>query len=223
MAKKTILACSMLENEINHIYNKINCTYPIIWIDKGLHNQPEHLRENLQEIINDLQDQDELLLCFGLCGNGTAGLRSTHARLIIPKFDDCLNMLLCEGKRWYRGLTQPGTIYLTDGWTHDEEGILQQYEKLEEEYDEETRDDIFEMMYAHYDSVSVIDTGCYPLEHVTAYADKVCELLDFERKTTPGYLYILEKLLTGNLDENFILVEPGNTLEDTDFELMSLE
>lgn len=218
MAKTTIIACSMLEDEINYVYNKLNCAFPIVWMDRGLHNYPDNLRAKLQETIDSLQDQDELLLCFGLCGNGTAGLKSEHAKIIIPKFDDCLNMLLCNGDRHCRGLVEAGTMYLTAGWTKDEEGILQQYDKLLEDYDEEMRDAVMEMMYAHYNSVTLIDTGCYPLESVMGYAEKTCDLMDFELKKVSGHTIMLEKLLSGDLDTNFIVLEPGQTVEDEYFD-----
>ncbi len=218
MTKTTIIACSMLENEIKYAYDKCNCNYPIIWIDRGLHNYPEKLRVKLQETIDSLQDQDQILLCFGLCGNGTAGLKSNHAQMVIPKFDDCLNMLLCDGTRTCRGLVEAGTMYLTDGWTQDEEGILQQYDKLLEDYDEEMRDAVMEMMYAHYDSVTLIDTGCYPMDNAREYAEKTCELMDFQLKETKGYTIMLEKLFSGDWDENFIICAPGNNIADEHFE-----
>lgn len=218
MSKKTIIACAMLEDEINYVYEKLNCSYPIVWLERGYHNYPEKLREKLQETIDSLQDQDELLLCFGLCGNGTAGLKSETARLILPKFDDCLNMLLCDGTRSCRGLVEAGTMYLTGGWTKDEEGILQQYDKLLEDYDEEMRDAVLEMMYAHYDSVTLIDTGCYQMESVMDYAKKTCELMDFELKTTKGHVLMLEKLFSGEWDTNFIIIEPGTPLSEEKFE-----
>ena len=217
--KRTIIACAMLENEIHSIYEETGCDLPIIWLDRGYHNYPENLRSKLQETIDSLQDQDELLLCFGLCGNGTAGLTSKHARLILPKFDDCINMLLCDGTRSCRGLTEAGTMYLTDGWTLDEEGILQQYHKLLEEYDEETRDDIFEMMYAHYHSLTLIDTGCSLTEKSLDYAKKVCEIMDFALKTAKGHTIIIEKLISGEWDENFIVVEPEEVVLEELFEV----
>lgn len=216
--KRTIIACAMLEDEINYVYNKMNCSDPIVWLERGYHNYPEKLREKLQETIDSLQDQDELLLCFGLCGNGTAGLKSEHAKLILPRFDDCLNMLLCDGNRSCRGLVEAGTMYLTKGWTKDDQGILQQYDKLLEDYDEEMRDAVLEMMYAHYDSVTLIDTGCYQIEEVMEYATKTCELMDFELKTTKGHVLMLEKLFSGDWDTNFIIVEPGTALSEENFE-----
>ena len=91
--KRTLISCAMLEDEVNHILEKTHLTLPVIWIDRGLHNRPENLNQLLQEHINQLQNQDEILLTFGLCGNGTAGLVSPNTMLRLPKFDDCINML----------------------------------------------------------------------------------------------------------------------------------
>ncbi|HIZ06488.1 MAG TPA: DUF1638 domain-containing protein [Candidatus Eubacterium avistercoris] len=217
--KRTVISCAMLEDELNTLYKKLDCRYPIVWLDRGYHNTPEKLRQKLQDTILSLQDQDELLLTFGLCGNGTAGICSPHTGLILPKFDDCLNMLLCTGRRSCRALTHAGTIYLTRGWTLDRESIVQQYEDLCEKYDEETCEMIMETMYAHYDSLTLIDTGCYNMEEVQAYADEVRKLMDFEIRKTPGSLKILEQLLTGRWDENFLVLSPGQPVLEEYFEV----
>lgn len=216
--KRTLIACSMLEDELNSLFQRLNISYPVIWLDRGYHNTPEKLKDRLQEIILTLQDQDEILLAFGLCGNGTAGLCSPDTKLIMPKFDDCLNMLLCSRPRTARAFTKPGTIYLTRGWTLDKEGIIQQYETIQEKYDEETCEVVMDMMYAHYDSITLIDTGCYDPSSVREYACQVCDLLDFSLENKEGSLHILEKLLTGSWDKDFIVADAGISITDQDFE-----
>ena len=111
--KRTLISCAMLEDEVNHILEKTHLTLPVIWIDRGLHNRPENLNQLLQEHINQLQNQDEILLTFGLCGNGTAGLVSPNTMLRLPKFDDCINMLACRQPRTERKQTQKDALYLT--------------------------------------------------------------------------------------------------------------
>ena len=156
--KRTLISCAMLEDEVNHILEKTHLTLPVIWIDRGLHNRPENLNQLLQEHINQLQNQDEILLTFGLCGNGTAGLVSPNTMLRLPKFDDCINMLACRQPRTERKQTQKDALYLTRGWTLDHEGILQQYKMLSETYDEETRNFILQTLYNGYHTLTVLDT-----------------------------------------------------------------
>ena len=217
--KQTLIACSMMEDEIHQIFDCLNCSVPVVWMDRGFHNTPQKLKEELQKQIDLLQDQDDILLAFGLCGNGTEGICSKNTRLILPKFDDCINMLLCTGTRTDRALTRADSIYLTRGWTLDSEAILQQYEKIKEQYDEEMCEIIMETMYEHYHSITVIDTGCYDTEPVLDYAHQAADLLDLEVETAPGSNHILAQLLTGQWDDNFIILEPGKTISSAFFEI----
>ncbi len=101
--KRTLISCAMLEDEVNHILEKTHLTLPVIWIDRGLHNRPENLNQLLcRNILTSCKNQDEILLTFGLCGNGTAGLVSPNTMLRLPKFDDCINMLACRQPRTER-------------------------------------------------------------------------------------------------------------------------
>lgn len=216
--KQILIACAMLEDEINKIYEETGCEMPIVWVERGFHNTPEKLKEKLQSLIEEHQEVDEILLSFGLCGNGTNGIVSPRTRLVLPKFDDCINMLLCRGKRLSRGLTKTGKIYLTRGWTLDSESILEQYEKYVEEYGEESAEAILEMMYEHYEKITLIDTKCYDMAPVLEYAEKAGQLLELTTETTEGSVEILKQLLTGQWEENFIVLEPGRPVKAADFE-----
>lgn len=217
--KRTLIACSMMEDEINHALEQLNISFPIIWMNRGFHNTPEKLRQELQQQIDLLQNQDEILLAYGLCGNGTDGICSKNTRLIIPKFDDCINLMLCTGKRTSRGLTRADSIYMTRGWTLDEESILQQFEKLKETYDDEMCEIILETMYEHYTSITVIDTGCYDITPVQAYTDQVAKLLDLKPEVTTGSNRILQQLIKGEWEDNFIVLNPGESLSARHFEV----
>ena len=216
--KQILIACAMLEDEINKIYEETGCTIPVVWVERGYHNTPEKLKEKLQSLIEEHQDVDEILLSFGLCGNGANGIVSPGTVLVLPKFDDCINMLLCRGKRQSRGLAKAGSIYLTRGWTLDSESILKQYEKYVEEYGEESAEAILEMMYEHYEKITVIDTACYDTATVLAYARKAANMLDLTPETTEGSTEILRQLLTGRWEENFIVLKPGQPVKAADFE-----
>ena len=136
--KRTLISCAMLEDEVNHILEKHTLHFQSYGLTVAF-TTDRKLNQLLQEHINQLQNQDEILLTFGLCGNGTAGLVSPNTMLRLPKFDDCINMLACRQPRTERKQTQKDALYLTRGWTLDHEGILQQYKMLSETYDEETR------------------------------------------------------------------------------------
>lgn len=206
---RILIACSMLEDEINKVCKEIECDIPIIWMERGFHNTPEKLKQELQRIIDENQNYDEILLTFGLCGNGTDGIISKNTVLVMPKFDDCINMLLCRGKRESRGLTKADSIYITKGWTLDSEAILAQYEKYVEDYGEESAEEVMEMLYEHYKTITVIDTKCYDRGPVVEYAQQAARLLGLSTQVTEGSTHVLKQLLLGNWEEHFIVQKPG--------------
>ena len=220
--KQILIACSMMEDEIQKVCQELNCQIPIIWVERGFHNTPQKLREELQKIIDAHQDCDEILLTFGLCGNGTEGIISEKATLVLPKFDDCVNMMLCAGERKSRGLIEPGIIYLTRGWTLDSESILEQYERYVEDFGRESADGILEMMYEHYEKISVLDTESYDIDVVTEYAKKAAELLGLSVDTKKGSTYILKQLLSGQWEEHFIVQRPGEAVKQCQFEFSAV-
>jgi hypothetical protein len=217
--KRAIIACAMIENELKKVYKKTGCSLPILWMERGYHNNPINLKQNLQQAIDELQDMDDILLVFGLCGNATNGIVSRKARLIIPKFDDCINMLLYNGIRKKRAYTEPRSIYITKGWTLDSESIVAQYDNNLDTYGKEVADDIMAMMYEHYEKITIIDTNSYKMEEVLKYAHKAANLLELSIDQTKGSTIIIEKLLSGQWDENFIVQSPGQPLNTMHWEL----
>ena len=46
-----LLACQMLEDEIQRAVQRADAQMPIVWVDAGLHEYPDRLREELQRQI----------------------------------------------------------------------------------------------------------------------------------------------------------------------------
>ena len=65
-------------------------------LDFGLHFRPKRLKNALREVIDkSANDAVTLILGYGLCSNGTAGLKAPEAtRLVIPKVHDCIAIFL---------------------------------------------------------------------------------------------------------------------------------
>ena len=220
--KRVMIACSMIEHEIKKAVEETGSDVEIVWMDRGLHVRPEELQEELQKTIDNLQDNDEILLCYGLCGNGTAGLVSQKARLVIPRFDDCINMMLCTGKRRSRGLVKAGVLYISGGWTEDKETLLGLYDDLMERFDddEEMVEAVIEMTYGNYHSIALLDTGCSDRQALKDYVDRCSELFDLEPIEIKGTNRIMKQLITGEYDSNFIILEPEEAVTFNHFNLI---
>lgn len=223
MGEQIVISCGMLMDEVKYVRDKLGYTSKIIWTKRSLHQDPQILHKGLQQLINSNQDKDEILFTFGLCGNGTTGLVSEHTKLVFPRFHDCIQQLLL--KRTYKEedceqINLAGHYYMTRGWTLDKESLYYQTILIIKRFGIDYGKEILTTLYEDYTDVDVIDTGAYDVERVMKHAGKLAKLMNLTVKNVhldvnkiPGSTLIIEKLLSGNWDDDFIVLEPGEKLE----------
>ena len=219
--KKILIACSMIEDEINAVFDRHDIQgVEIWWQERGHHNDPDRLRDVVQAEIDRAEAAGAglIMLAYGLCGNGALGWHTKKAVLAMPRFDDCVNMMLCTGKRDRRNYLSAGHMYLTGGWTKDEGALLDMFESYLAKYGKRKADKLMKMMLASYSSVTVIDTGCYEMAPVMDYAAECAERFGLERRVVPGGNEPLRKLLAGDWDEDIIVVKGSEPVRESDFE-----
>lgn len=180
----------------------------------GLHMHPERLNEVLwKEVRETSKDVDILILGYGLCSKGVTGLYSDHARIVVPKVHDCIGIFLGSRKESERQLKQdPGSYYLTKGWIECGENPLYVYEKMVERRGEEVARRACKLMMQHYKRVALINTGNYKLDGYVGYAQRMAELYGLRYEEIPGSNTIIKKLLEGEWDKDFIVVDPGQPI-----------
>ena len=88
--KRALIGCKIIQNELEEAIQKTNAELDIFWLDEDYHNHPDKLHNELQRNIDLLNDYDEILLSFGLCGNALIGIIATHCDIYYPKIDDCI-------------------------------------------------------------------------------------------------------------------------------------
>lgn len=218
--KTVLIACAMIEDEIKAVLSKHELDdIEVIWMERGYHDEPEDLNKVIAEAIGraEAMGAEEILIAYGLCGNGALGWKSDKAILAMPKFDDCVNMMLCPAIRTKRNLLEPGKMYLTEGWTKEDGSVGHMVEKCQEKYGEKRGIKAMKMMLSAYHHLTIIDTGCYDTAPVEAYADKYANMLGFEVETVAGSIRPMEKLLTGEWDNDIIVKKPGESIRESDF------
>lgn len=203
------IACKTIEDEVNSIRKTLPESYPLIWVESGLHNYPAQLKDRLQEEIDKLADVDNIVLIFGYCGNSVEGLISSNAQLVIPKVDDCISMLLGGNEARLEESRQRPSYYLTDGWLRYENNIFWEYLHCREKYGAVRTQRIFKSMLAHYTTLNFIDTGTYNVEQVMAKTAELATTANLEQQVISGNLILITKALRGEWDENFLKVGPG--------------
>lgn len=179
-------------------------------LDFGLHMDPDKLKAAVQKEIDAVPGDCDILLGYGLCSNGVVGLRSDTHRLVIPRSDDCIALFLGSREEHLARLrAAPGTYYLTKGWVIAQSGPIQEYERIRERYGEKRADKVVKALFGNYTHVVLINTGNYNMEHYRDFAKAMAAFLELEFQEIPGSNRLLTKLLDGDWDSEFAVVEPG--------------
>lgn len=141
------------------------------------------------------------------------GLSSRDARLIIPKMDDCISVLLGSNER-RNDLNKEGcAYYLTKGWMTSDSGIATEYDRCLMKYGYEKSQMVFNVMLKGYKSLDVINTGVDQLYDVVAEVQEFADLFELDCNVVDGTLDVLYKALSGQWDEDFVIVEPGDKVK----------
>ena len=203
-----IIACETVGEELR---NLIPDDMPCKFLEFGLHLTPERLNAVLQSEIDETQEEvDTILFGYGMCSKGTIGLEARDFRLVIPRVDDCIALFLGSRVEYAQQCRKaPGTFYLTKGWIECGDDPYTEYLKLREKYGDEKAYRIEKTFIRNYTRLALINTGNYDLEKYRKYARKVAEFFGLTFEEIPGANVLIRKLIAGDWDEDFVIVEPG--------------
>ncbi|MEL7602707.1 MAG: DUF1638 domain-containing protein [Bacillota bacterium] len=206
--RELVIACSMLEDEVREAMRQTGRELPVLWIDRGLHEYPERLREELRSRIDSTDDAEVIMLTFALCGNALAGIGSKHAKLVLPKFDDCIHILTSK-EPGSRGEVDCRTLYYTGGWLKSEKFIGNEFESCLRRYGPKKTKFIYDAMLKNYRSVQLLDTQSYDMREYRGLAADTAARLGLTYSEGTGSLRILKKLFLGEWDDEFLIALPG--------------
>jgi hypothetical protein len=167
----------------------------------------------LQERIDASPDCDVLLLGYGLCSLAVVGLRAGAATLVIPRADDCITLFL-GSRDAYReqARREPGTYYLTKGWIEVGDSPFQEYGRLIDKYGEDKALRIMRATLKHYTRLCFINTGSGDFGPYHAFARQSAEQFGLRFETVEGSPALVQKLIHGPWDGDFVVVPPGETV-----------
>lgn len=211
-----LIACETLRNEVELALSKTKVKIAIRWMANGLHDQPDRLNKALQEVIDEVEDDyDSLLFAYGSCGNGLVGIKSAKAMMVVPRFEDCIAMLLSNQDKLDRIRTT--TYFLTPGWMIGEKSLEVEYEEMLTKYGEEKTKKIYQIMFKSYQDLMLIDTKAYQVAPWMDQVKQIAEKLGLDVLVGQGTISVLEKLLKGDWDDDFCLIPAGRPTTYDDF------
>jgi hypothetical protein len=215
-ARRLVIACATVIEELSPF---LPADVSSETLDFGLHLRPHTLKKSLQEKIDQSSGHaDVLLLGYGLCSMAVVGLRAATAHLVIPRVDDCIAIFLgsCSAYK-EQARKEPGTYYLTKGWIEAGDTPFQEYDRLVQKYGRAKAEWIIHQMLKNYTRLGFINTGQYEIERYRQYARRTAEQFHLRFEEIDGSPALVKKMVFGPWDDEFLVVEPGQVIQYTDF------
>lgn len=209
--KTYILCCPTLQREMATAMAEIgesNNNVEVIYLPAGLHNDPNELHRYVQQELDRLTDGTRFIVCPSGCGGGTIGLRATYGELIIPRTQDCLDILL-SGESLATLERPQGGIFLTADWMEFMKQSTIDHEKMLEQKPKEEAISFLRSIYQNFKDFYIIDTGTYDIQQVEDYIRPLIDILDGRIHYVKGDYGILRKIARGQFDEDFLIVPKG--------------
>jgi hypothetical protein len=189
-------------------------------LDFGLHTKPETLKAALQEAIDIAEGEgyELILLGYGLCSMAVVGLVSKSSHLIVPKVDDCIAIFL-GSRDAYReqSRSQPGTYYLTKGWLEVGDNPFDKYDDMVAKYGADRAKRLMGTMLRHYTRLALINTGEENLDKYRDHTRQAAARFDLSYEEIPGSPALVDKMINGPWDDEFVVVPPGRAVTYADF------
>lgn len=219
-----VLACRTLEDELALAMEHVGLTFPVLWVESGLHDTPKRLTVRIQELLGEVPvGVSRVLLAFGTCGNSLLSVRAGDFEMVLPRVDDCISLLFGSMGARMEVSRADAAVFLTEGWMRGERNVWSEYERMVGRYGEEQAGELAQMMYGHYRTVGLLDTGAYDMAHLWEEAEPIERVLGLTRRAYPGTLSYLEELLCGPWpEERFVVKGPHEAFDAADLRLPSV-
>ncbi len=215
-----IVGCRVLQSLMEPFLQRTGT--PAVFLEYGLHRTPQLMTPALQAEIDRLPEPSKVIIGYGLCGNGLAGLKARRHTLIVPRADDCITLLLGSYQRYIEEFSaEPGTYYLTKGWLESGSHPLKEYHELLEKYDPETADWIMDEQYRNYKRLILVAPTPSELATYRPMAQEVAEFCaarwGFRYEERLGSTAFIEQLLSAgpalaHSTDDTLIIPPGGEI-----------
>jgi len=215
--KLLVLACAVMEQEIRRFQNgRVDFKF----FDYGLHRTPESMSKVLQMEIDQVHEgeYDGIVLGYGLCSNGVAGICAHKFSMIVPRIHDCISLFLGSPESYQEQSKQhPGTYYLTPGWIEKGETPISKFNFYAQSYGEETARWVLHEEMKNYTRILLINTGVYEIEPYQKIARQNAEFLAISYQELRGSPIFFKTLVEGPWRKDFLVMERGHSIRQEMF------
>jgi len=213
-----ILSCESLEVYVAAAQKAAGTSYRVVWLEQKYHENPAAMRKQILKALDSLPEEvDTVLVAMGFCG-GSWDQVTAKCRIVLPRVDDCISLLLHTDDAYHPNLKQMGHMYMIDG-DPDKFSPELMYQGLCQRLDEKRAKLMFDMWFSNYSYLDVVDTGmadCYS-EAFAEMAQRNADLIGCSLDYTTGSNHLLEKLVSGQWDAQFHVAQPGSKIAHRDY------
>ena len=229
-----LIACEIMFRELSYCAALSRNIIDVSYLPKGLHDMGERKMTALLQAAVDQVDAsryDAILLGYGLCNNGTRGLRAALP-MVLPRAHDCITLLVGSREKYSAYFeAHPGTYYKSPGWVersgdpNDDPstvasdsviaqlGINRTYEQYVAKYGEDNARYLMEMLgnwVKNYTRLAYIDTQVGDFADYKEQTRAEAERRGWEYEEIQGSTSLLQRLLNGDWDSADFLVIPAS-------------
>jgi hypothetical protein len=235
MLRLKLIACKALFRECSYLAAQSKNFVDATYLRQGLHDTPNLLHEALQRQIGAIdsgedmytakpqpgRDFDAILLAYGLCGSAIVGLRSQKYKLVIPRCDDCIALILGSYPQYRDYFDQhPGTYWYTASWIENAYTPSPENDAaLYADYQKRFGDDNAHYLMAtehpakNYDRCAYVHWKELRQPRYVDYAKNAADYFGWDFEALPGDKMFLSDLTEGLWDEErFLIVPIGHTV-----------
>jgi len=132
---------------------------------------------------------------------------------VFPRVDDCISLFLGGNDRKKEWDGKGYSYYLTKGYLENEANIWIDYTRSVSRFGEEKAKRLMRSLLKNYQKLRIIETGAYNIDEIFAQTRDIASILDLEHEVIKGSLHILFKAFSGDWDEDFVILKPGESVD----------
>jgi hypothetical protein len=221
-----LIGCEVILRELCDAVARSPHIVDVTFLTKGLHDLGgKAMRIRLQEEIDkvDPGKYDAVVLGYGLCGNGLAGLEARAIPVVIPRAHDCIALLMGSREVFARFFREnPGVYYRSAGWVErgsellplarGQTGYGMTLDALVEKYGEDNGRflyDEFTRYQENYSQLTYIETGLEPDSRFEDQSRAEADEKGWKFQSIRGDLSLFHRLLAGDWNDDFLVLQPG--------------
>lgn len=230
MLRLKIIACDVLNREISYLASQSEHYTDITFLHQGLHDTPDLLRQNVQAEIdkangefpynyfNTCPTYDYIIIGYGLCSNGTAGISSQKIPLIIPRAHDCITLLLGSKDKYKAAFEQhAGTYWFSSGWIERAwqpselkySALLNYYTETYDEDNAEFLMDMEQSWMKNYKNAGLISWDFFKNnEFYKQFTKDSAQFFNWNYIELPGDDSLLKNLVNADFKDDEVLIVP---------------